>query len=77
SPPPPCPRPGLLAPPPQLVAVPACGLARWHMELALACPRLQVRVWEDWLAEEQRLRNDPGVSRVLGSCPAGLGTRLG
>ncbi|CAM9653995.1 unnamed protein product, partial [Sphacelaria rigidula] len=39
------PRPGLLAPPPQLVVAPSWYLARWYMEIAQACPRLRIKVW--------------------------------
>ena len=40
----PLPRPGTLAPPPQLVVVPSWAMAKWHMELTEACPRLVVKV---------------------------------
>lgn len=38
------PRPGRLAPPPQLVVVPSWAMVRWHMELVQGCPRLVVKV---------------------------------
>lgn len=38
------PRPGRLAPPPQLVVVPSWAMSRWYMELAQCCPRLVIKV---------------------------------
>ncbi|CAM9508167.1 unnamed protein product, partial [Scytosiphon promiscuus] len=69
------PRPGRLAPPPQLVVVPAGALARWHMELAQACPRLVVKVWEEWRDQERRHRGS-AQSAATASMPAGTGSSM-
>ncbi|CAN0115477.1 unnamed protein product, partial [Ectocarpus sp. 13 AM-2016] len=72
------PRPGSLAPPPQLVVVPSWAMARWHMELAQACPRLVIKVWEEWRSQEHHHLSATAVATAAASSspPSSLQQKL-